>query len=407
MSTSFGRVDAENNVFVTDGGVERKVGQYTAGDAEKALSFYTIRFADLEAQVRILEQRVKGGVDPKNLKKAFEALNVELVEPNVVGDIESLRARVAAVAPVIEKHAAEKVEENKEAVAAALKAREELVLKAEALAAADPAKTIWKTATVELTALFDAWQAGQKNGPRLPKSEADALWKRFSAARTKVEAAKRAFFAASDSAGKAAKAAKLALVEKAEALTSKGADAVADYRKLLDQWKTAGRSNSKADDALWARFKAAGDAIYAAKGEQVAVASASQAEAFAAKVLLLEEIAGINPEEDLAGAKKLLAGIQDRWEKAGRVARDQIAQSEDKLKAIEARVRKAEAEFWRANDPAAKARKDDATVKIEEAIAKLEKELAAATTKADKKKIADITESIAARKSWLEAITKG
>ena len=122
---------------------------------------------------------------------------------------------------------------------------------------------------------------------------------------------------------------------------------------------------------------------------------------------MLEEIAGVNPEEDLAGAKKLLAGIQDRWEKAGRVARDQIPQSEDKLKAIEARVRKAEAEFWRANDPAAKARKDDATVKIEEAIAKLEKELVAATTKADKKKIADITESIAARKSWLEAITKG
>ena len=403
MSTSFGRVDAENNVFVTDGGVERKVGQYTAGDAEAALAFYTVRFADLEAQVRILEQRLKSGVDAKSLKKAFDALTTDLIEPNVVGDIDSLRKRVAAVAPKIEESAAAKAEENKEAIAEAIKAREELVAKAEALAAADPAKTIWKNATAELTALFEAWQQSQKSGPRLPKADADALWKRFSAARTKVEAAKRAFFAASDAASKAAKATKLALVEKAEALTDKGADAVADYRKLLDAWKAAGRSNSKADDALWARFKAAGDAIYAAKGEQVAVVSASQAEAYAAKIALLEEIKSIDPEGDLQGAKKLLASIQDRWEKAGRVSRDQFAQTEDKLKAIEARVRKAEAEHWKANDPAAKARKDDVTIKLEEAIAKLEKELAATT---DKKKVAELTESIAARKAWLAAIAK-
>lgn len=405
MASNFGRVDADNNVFVTDAGVERKIGQYTAGDAEKALEFYQTRYADLEAQVRILEQRVKSGVDPKNLVKAYEALEKELVEPHVVGDIQALRDRVTAVAPLIEQHAAAKAEENKEAIAAALKAREELVVKAEALASADPAKTIWKTATAELAALFEAWQLSQKTGPRLPKAEADALWKRFSSARTKVEAAKRAYFAAADAAGKAAKATKLGLVEKAEALVAKGGDAVADYRKLLDAWKAAGRSNSKADDALWARFKAAGDAIYAAKGEQVAVASASQAEAFAAKVALLEELKDISPETDLAAAKKLLASIADRWEKAGRVSREQFGATEDKLRAIEARVRKAEADHWKANDPTAKARKDDVTLKLEEAIEKLERELASAKAKSDKKKISELEESIAARKSWLAAVS--
>lgn len=406
MSNSFGRVDAENNVFVTDGGVERKVGQYTAGDAEKALAFYTIRFADLEAQVRILEQRLKSGVEAKNLKAAFDAITQELVEPNVVGDLQGLRDRVALVAPKIAEHAAAKAEENKVAVAEAVKAREAIVLKAEVLASADPAKTIWKVASVELTALFEEWQANQKSSPRLPKAEADALWKRFSAARTKVEAAKRAFFAASDAASKATKATKVAIVEKAEAFAVKGADSVAEYRKLLDSWKAAGRSNGKSDDALWARFKAAGDLIYSAKGEQIAVASASQAEAFTAKVSLLEEIKSIDPEGDFTGAKKLLASIQDRWEKAGRVSRDQLAATEEKLKAIEARVRKAEAEHWKANDPAAKARKNDVTIKLEEAIAKLEKELAAATAKGDKKQISEISDSIAARKSWLEAVAK-
>ena len=101
-----------------------------------------------------------------------------------------------------------------------------------------------------------------------------------------------------------------------------------------------------------------------------------------------------------------MASIQDRWEQAGRVSRDQFGATEDKLKAIEARVRKAEAEHWKANDPAAKARKDDVTIKLEEAIGKLEKELAAATAKGDKKLVAEISDSIAARKSWLEAIAK-
>jgi DNA-binding transcriptional regulator GbsR (MarR family) len=103
----------------------------------------------------------------------------------------------------------------------------------------------------------------------------------------------------------------------------------------------------------------------------------------------------------LTKAKQLLLSIQDRWEKAGRVSRNDMAKTEDKLKAIETAVRNAERDHWKATDPAAKARKDDVTIKLEEAIAKLETELAKAT---DKKKIAEITESLAARKAWLEVV---
>ena len=94
--------------------------------------------------------------------------------------------------------------------------------------------------------------------------------------------------------------------------------------------------------------------------------------------------------------------IQDRWEKAGRVSRNDLAKTEDKLKAIEASVRNAERDHWKATDPAAKARKDDVTIKLEEAIAKLEAELAKAT---DKKKVAELTEALAARKAWLEVVS--
>lgn len=406
MSNKFGRVDAENNVYVIDAGVERHIGQYSIGSADEAIAFFERKYADLEAQVRILEQRLKSGVDAKNLKAAFAKISSDLAAPNALGDIQALRDRVALIAPKIEEAAAAKAEENKEAIAAAVAQREVLVAKAEELAAADPAKVIWKTATSTLTELFAQWQNLQKTGPRLPKAEADALWKRFSQARTKVEAAKRAFFATADAKAKASKATKAELVAKAQALVEKGADAVVEYRKLLDAWKLAGRTNPKTDDALWALFKAAGDAIYAAKGEQVAVATASQAEAYEAKIALLKEAEAIDPEKDLTEAKRLLAAIQDRWEKAGRVAREHMGATEDKLRAIEAKVRKTEADYWKANDPAAKARKSDAAIKIEEAIAKLEGELEAAKAKGDKKKVAEIEESIAARKAWLAVVAE-
>ena len=118
--------------------------------------------------------------------------------------------------------------------------------------------------------------------------------------------------------------------------------------------------------------------LIALDDERRAAITASQSEALAAKLALLEEAKAIDPSKDLAKAKQLLLSIQDRWEKAGRVSRNDLAKTEDKLKAIEASVRNAERDHWKATDPAAKARKDDVTIKLEEAIAKLESERTAA-----------------------------
>ncbi len=398
-TTEFGRVDSENNVYVIEPNGERKIGQVPNVSAEDALAYFVKKFEALEGSVRLLEQRVAKKADAESISKTAAKLTVDLIEAAAVGNLQSLRERVLALAPKIQDLLNLKKEENKEGIAQALAAREEIVSKIEALASGDLTKVMWKQVSTALTELFEAWQAAQKNGPRVPKAEADALWKRFQNARNKLESAKRAYFAEAGNKAKAAKASKENIVKKAEELAAKGSDAVVEYRKLLDEWKSAGRT--KNDDALWARFKAAGDTIYAAKGEQVAAITASQSEALAAKLALLEEAKAIDPKKDLAQAKQLLLSIQARWEKAGRVSRNDMAKTEDKLKAIETAVRNAERDHWKATDPAAKARKDDVTIKLEEAIAKLEKEIAQAT---DKKKIAELTESLAARKAWLEVV---
>ncbi|MEY3676879.1 MAG: hypothetical protein RL351_106 [Actinomycetota bacterium] len=404
MSTNkFGRVDAENNVFVIDGS-ERKVGQYPGVTPDEALAYFVRKFEDIAAQVRILEQRVANKVDSHGMKKMAAKLAEELKEPAVVGDIADLRRRVGNLDEKISALVSEKQEASKEATAEALATRLKIAVRAEEIANQDAAKTQWKTSGAEMTKLFEQWQELQKSGPKVAKSEADSIWKRFSSARTRFETAKRGYFAGLDATNKQTKAKKTAVVEQAEALAAKGSDDIAAYRKLLDEWKNSGRTPGKSDDALWARFKAAGDAIFAKKSETAVVENAEQEKNLAAKLEILKDAASIDPEKDLAGAKKTLQSIQQRWEKAGRVPKDKLRETEDKLRAIEAKVRKVEEDEWRKTDPAAIERSNSVTAQLEDSIKKLEAALEKATASKDAKKIKDATEALEARKAWLEVV---
>jgi hypothetical protein len=118
----------------------------------------------------------------------------------------------------------------------------------------------------------------------------------------------------------------------------------------------------------------------------------------------LKEAETIDPSKDLAAAKKALVAIQQRWEKAGRVPKEKLRETEDKLRAIEARVRKVEEDEWRKSDPAAIERSNSVTAQLEDSIKKLEAALEKATAGKDAKKIKDATEALEARKAWLEVV---
>ncbi|MEY4061288.1 MAG: hypothetical protein RIQ31_950, partial [Actinomycetota bacterium] len=123
-----------------------------------------------------------------------------------------------------------------------------------------------------------------------------------------------------------------------------------------------------------------------------------------AKLAILKDAASIDPQKDLASAKKQLLAIQQRWEKAGRVPKDKLRETEDKLRAIEQSVRKAEEEHWRKTDPAAIDRSNGVIAQLEDSIAKLEADLAAAKAKKDAKATEKATEALNARKAWLEVV---
>lgn len=400
----WGRVDETGTVYVREAAGERVVGQYPDGTPEEALAYFERKFTELAGQVTLLEQRVKRGAPAADVAKTVKTLGASIAGANAVGNLAALQARIEALGGTVSELTEKQSEEAKALVAEALAEREALVVEAETLAAQDPAKAQWKQVTATLDDIFARWQKHQSDGPRLPKTESNELWKRFRAARATIDGHRKAFFAELDSVHKDARATKQALVEKAEALISKGADGIPAYRALLDDWKAAGRAGKKFDDALWAKFKDAGDALYSAKSEIDAKDSVEFEANLALKLELLAEAEPLVTETDRVKAKEALLSIQKRWDKIGKVPREQVKVVEDRLRKVEAAVRKLDEEHWQRNNPERQQREEGFLGQLTEAIAKLERELEAAKAGGDKKKIAEAEEALDARRAWLGAL---
>ena len=400
----WGRVDDEGTVYVREGDGERAVGQYPDATADEALAYYQRKYSELQGQVTLLEQRVKGGAAASDVAKTVRHLREQLVEPSAVGDLQSLRDRVAALDSTVGELTQQQTAEAKAALAAAVAERTSIVEEAEALAAQDPARAQWKQVTATLDELFARWQRHQQEGPRLPKGEGNDLWKRFRTARSTIDQHRKAFYAELDATHREARQRKQALAERAEALAPQGSEGIPSYRALLDDWKRAGRAGKKYDDALWARFKRAGDVLYAAKNE----VSARDQEEFQgnldAKLALLDEAEGILSVTDRATARDRLTAIQLRWDEIGRVPREQLRSVEDRLRKVESHVRQLDEDHWQKNDPERKARAQGLAGQLQDAIDKLAAELREAEASGDARRVREAQEALDARRVWLDAI---
>lgn len=400
----WGRVDEHGVVFVRDRDAERQVGEYPDAEPAEALAYYERKYQDLASQVALLEQRARRGAPPAEVARAVHRLGETLEAPAAVGDLQALRDRVAALSGTVEDLSAQRTEEHRAQVEQARADRIAIVTEMEALASRDPATVQWKATGQAVDALFARWQEAQRTGARLPKGESNDLWKRFRDARSSIDSQRRAYFADLDATQGAAREEKERIVQRAEALASSGGDAIGTYRALLDDWKRAGRAGKRVDDALWARFRAAGDALYAAKSEAMAAQDAEYGGNLEAKLALLEEAEPLLKATDAQSARSRLTSIQRRWDAAGRVPRDQVRHVEDRLRKVEQHVADLEQEHWRRTNPETKARSEGLASQLNAAIAKLESELAEAQAAGDAKRIKDAEDALNARRIWLDAI---
>ncbi len=405
LETTWGRVGDGNVVSVREGDDWREVGSYPDVTPEEALAFFTRKYDDLASQVSLLEARSKRGASASDIAKGAAALTETLTGAKAVGDLATLRTRLETLSGGLEELRAAEAAASQEEKAAALAARTSIVEKIEKLAAGKLENANFKKLQTEVDALFAEWQDQQKNGPKLPRAAGDELWKRFRAARATIDAARRKYFATLDSTQKSVKEAKTRLVAAAEALLPPKDGASLKYRALLEEWKKAGHAGKKIDDALWASFSAVGDAIYQARSAEIEAENAEFAGNLAEKeALLAGDGKAILAETDVEKARTLLRAFASKWEKAGKVPRNDIKRVEGEMRKIEAHVEQLGRDHWNRTDPAKIARAEGMSAQLNAAIAELEAELAAAEAKGDAAAVQKAREALDARKAWLSAI---
>ena len=406
-AAKWGRVDGEGRVYVQDGGTEREVGQFPDVPIAEAMAFYVRRFLDLKATVDLFAMRLPQ-LSIREIDSTVKSLGESLAAPAAVGDLDGLRARFEALRTVAAERRAAINAERAAAKEQALKDRTAIVERAEAIAAQDPDRTQWKSSGAELRELLEQWKGAQRRGPRLDRPTEDGLWKRFSHARTTFDRHRRQFFSELDAKQAQVKAAKEALIKRAQEMSSSTdwAGTSAKYRALMEEWKKAGRASRKEDDALWARFRAAQQVFFDARRAKDEAADAEFAENLKIKEALLAKAEALLPVKNVKAAKRALRPIQDAWEEAGRVPRNAVRRLEGRMRAVEDAIREAENAEWRRTDPETKARAEGLAGQLEDSIAELESDLAAARSAGDAKKIAEAEAALTARRAWLEQVRR-
>jgi hypothetical protein len=394
---AFGRVAPDGTVYVLTEDGERSVGQIPDTPADEALAFYVRRFEALEVEVGLLETRVRGrALTPDEARHSINTVRTAVASANAVGDLASLTARLDGLAPLLDEQSAARKAERAKQLDVTRQAKEAMVTEAETLAAGND----WRGGVNRFRSLLEEWKAL----PRIDRSTDDALWHRFSAARTTYTRRRKAQFAEQSARRDSARAIKEQIIAEARDLvesTEWGPTASA-FRDLMTRWKAAGPAPREVDDALWAEFRAIQDGFFSAR---TAILSAQDAEfganLEAKKALLDAAEANILPVTDLQSARTAFRSFLEKFNALGRVPREQVRSLDSRVKALETAVRSAEEDEWRRTDPEARARAEETVAMLSNEIDKLTEKIAKASARGDNAAAAKAQESIDTYGGWL------
>jgi len=386
--SEFGRVDSDGTVWVRTPDGERTVGSWQAGTPEEGLAHFARRYEVLSTEVALLEQRLRTGVgDPQQVAQSASRLKTTIPTAAAVGDLAALERRVDAL---LEK-TADAVEAGKaakaEARARAAEAKEVLALEAERLAGSSE----WKASGERLRTIGDDW----KRLPHLDRKSEDERWQRVAAARKRFAERRTTHFAALEQQRTVSQERKEKLIADAEALSSstEWGPTAARYKQLMSDWKTAGRAPRDVEDQLWGRFKAAQDAFFSARNAHFSVQDEELRGNQKIKEEILAEAETIDPAQGLDKAKARLRTLQERWESAGKVPRDVLRSLEDRMAAVEQKVRGAgDVRFARSDE-------SPFTAKLREKVAELEGKLERA--RAAGRPTEELEAALTTQRQWL------
>ncbi len=401
-SEPWGRVDETGTVYVRTPDGEKVAGSWQAGSPEEALAYFERKYEGLVVEIDLLERRLRTtDLSAKDAATAIEHLREQVTQAHAVGDLDALSRRLDGLVTTVESRREERKAARARQSEEARTAKDALVAEAEELAGSEQ----WRSAGERLRELVDTW----KGLPRLDRKTDDELWHRFSHARSAFSKRRKAHFASLDSQREETKRRKEKLIAEAEAL-SDSADwgpTAARYRELMREWKAAGRAHRDAEEDLWARFRAAQDVFFQARGAAFAERDSEQRDNLAAKEQLAAEAEKLLPVTDLRAARAGLRSIGERWEAIGHVPRDARAAIEGRIHAVERAVAEAEDTEWRRSNPEARARAAGLTGQLQDAVDRLRQQAEKARASGNTAKADKLEQELAGRQALLDQALKG
>lgn len=395
--TRWGRVDEEGTVYVGTAEGERAVGSWQAGEPTAGLAHYGRRYDDLATEVTLLEARLRAHTgNPAEIRGKAQGLAETIPAAAAVGDLDGLAARARAMVAAADAAAAEFRAEKAAARAAQVARKEALAVEAEQIAAES---TSWKAAGDRLKAIVEEWRTIRG----IDRRTDDALWTRFAAARDAFGRRRGAHFASLDAQRGEARAVKQSLIKEARELatsTEWGATSAA-MRLLMDRWRAVPRTGREGDDDLWKEFRAAQDVFFAARAASDQQRTSEELANKQQKEELLAQAERLDPSTDPQGVQPALRRIQERYDAIGHVPRGAMRELEDRMQAVEQKIRGA-ADTSRVRT----APENPMVTSMRAAVTKAEEQLAKAEAGGDQRRIAEAQANLATRREWLSEAEK-
>jgi len=394
----WGRITDDGTVYLRTSDGERVIGSWQAGTGAEGVAYYTRKYDDLAAEVAVLEGRIGSpNADVKTIRAAVSRLTESLPTASVLGDVADLARRLDAVTAKLAERQAEHTAARAAAASAAADAKRALVEEAEQLAKSES----WRPTGDRYRAIVEQW----KTIRGVDRKTDTELWERLSAARREFDRRRRTHFAEMDRQRSTAAERKQQLVAEAKKLAG-STDWTATarrFKELMTEWKAVGRAARDVDDTLWTEFKTAQDAFFTARSASLSVRDAELRGNAEAKEALLAEAERIDPANDLDAARKRLRSIHDRWEKIGKVPRESMGGLEDRLAAVEQRLRDAGSTSARHIVET----ESPLVIRLRESVTKLEARLQRAQAAGDRKLEDETAQALTTQREWLAQAERG
>ena len=404
MSTAndpWGRVADDGTVYVRTAEGERVVGSWQAGSPDEALAFFQRKFAALETEVSLLEQRIA----TTDLSPAQAQATITRLLAAVAERARGRRPGRAARPAGSDDRAGRPPPGGAQGRPRAGPHRGPGHARSGSSPRPSRSRPRPRTGRSAASGCASCSRSGRPRRAATGPTET-ALWKRLSAARNAFTKRRKAYFAGLEEEREGARARKEKLVTEAEALsgsTDWGPTASA-YRELMRSWKEAGRADRGRRGGAVGPVQDGPGHVLRRRGRQVlrqgrrAARARRRQERTAGRGR--EAAAGHRPAVRPVGAARHPGALGAR---SAAVPRDAQERLEGGLRRVEEAVRKAEDTQWRRSNPEALSRARGTVEQIRSSDqpaggpAGAPGPGATATAPAS----SDAEEALAARRSWL------